>query len=154
MSDTNRKKPRLEGWNYTEKGAYFITVCTKEKKAILCSIYSPAIPGDDPIVKQTTFGEITEEALKKIPGVDKYVIMPNHVHMIIFQEDEVSISSKIRLWKSVITAKCKQTIWQSSFYDHIIRDEKDYQIKWKYIDDNPMKWASDEYYSHTKESCP
>ena len=146
MSDSSRKKPRLEGWNYAKKGAYFITVCTKEKKAILCGIHPPAIPGDDPVIRQTTFGKIAEEALKKIPGIDKYVIMPNHVHMIVFQEDEVSISSKIRLWKTVITAKCKENIWQSSFYDHIIRDEKDYLIKWKYIDDNPMKWASDEYF--------
>ena len=147
MSGTNRKKLRLQDFDYSTNGAFFLTICTKQKQKLLCEIKTPAVEGDAPILTLTPVGTIVAEATEKIPGIDKYVIMPNHVHMIVFQEDGKNIPTKIRLWKSVITAKCGRSIWQDSYYDHVIRNEMDYQIKWKYIDDNPMKWASDEYYT-------
>ena len=65
--------------------------------------------------------------------------------MILFQQDGKSVSGKIQLWKRVIAGKLKQSIWQTSFYDHVIRDEADYLVKWNYIEENPIKWVSDEY---------
>ena len=150
MSGTNRKKLRLQDYDYSTNGAYFLTVCTRQKQKLLCEIQVPVIEGDAPILTLTPVGAIVAAATEKIPGIDKYVIMPNHVHMIVFQEDGKSIPTKIRLWKSVITSKCGMSIWQDSYYDHVIRDEKDYRIKWKYIDDNPMKWASDDYFVDAK----
>ena len=47
-------------------------------------------------------------------------------------------------FKGSVTNQDKKSIWQKGFYDHIIRDEYDYQVKWQYIDDNPIKWAEDE----------
>lgn len=41
---------------------------------------------------------------------------------------------------------CNKEIWQDSYYDHIIRDDNDYLTHWRYIDNNPAKWAEDEYY--------
>ena len=57
----------------------------------------------------------------------------------------------IAAWKSLSTRKCRSAgligkLWQTSFHDHIIRDEHDYLTRWQYIDDNPAKWAEDEYY--------
>ena len=72
--------------------------------------------------------------------------MPNHVHMIVFNEPGESISKKIQSWKVLIGKEVGARIWQRSFYDHLIRDEQDYLIKWKYVDDNPQKWSSDRYY--------
>ena len=91
-------------------------------------------------------GRIVERYTNTIPGIDKYVIMPNHVHMIVFNQDGASISQKIRSWKILISKEIGESIWQRSFYDHVIRDEQDYMIRWKYIDDNPQKWSSDEYF--------
>ena len=151
MSSTNRKRLRLEGYDYRTQGAYYVTVCTANKDKILCDILPPKIDGNDPIIVMSQIGKIVEEAIKRIPGIDKYIVMPNHVHMIIFQTDDRTISSKIQLWKRVITGKIKNSIWQSSFYDHIIRDEADYRIKWKYIDDNPIKWASGDHIDTEQE---
>ena len=147
MSTTNRKKLRLEDYDYKTNGTYFVTVCTSGKKKSLCRIVPANQPENSPCVILTQLGQIVEKAIRGIPGIDKYVIMPNHVHMIIISDQGRELSSIIRLWKSVIARQSKEQIWQKSYYDHVIRDEQDYLIKWKYIDDNPSKWASDEYYS-------
>ena len=73
--------------------------------------------------------------------------MPNHIHMIIHKTDGKPIASDIRSFKVLVTKSIGKSIWQRSFYDHIIRNEADYLIKWKYIDENPAKWADDDYYS-------
>ena len=98
-------------------------------------------------------------AMKKVaacPGIDAYVIMPNHVHMIVRIEPEdgamwastptQSISDRIRSLKTLVSKKIGVSIWQRSFYDHVIRSEKDYLSIRQYIDDNPAGWAEDEYY--------
>ena len=91
-------------------------------------------------------GKIVDEAIRKIPGIDKYVIMPNHVHLILWNQDQGNVATKIKVFKNVVAGKSGRKIWQTSYYDHVIRDDSDFLIKWKYIDDNPAKWASDEYY--------
>ena len=146
MELPKRKKLRLPDYDYSENGAYFITICTKNKAKILCSIQAPANEAEAPEIHLTPLGKTVETAIQKIPGMETYVVMPNHVHMIILNQDHTDISAKVRLFKSVVARKTGMKIWQTSFYDHVIRDESDFQIKWKYIDDNPAKWASDEYY--------
>ena len=83
--------------------------------------------------------------------VDKYVIMPNHIHLIIVIQSgrtqfAPTISRIIKQFKGKITKQVGFCIWQKSFYDHIIRDEKDYLRIWEYIENNPVKWAEDKYY--------
>ena len=100
--------------------------------------------------------------------IDKYVIMPNHIHFILIKNDlieeratarvatTVTVGRIVGAYKSVVANEwlkiCKQSdevmgkIWQRNYYEHVIRDENDYQIKWNYIEDNPIKWAEDEYY--------
>lgn len=50
-------------------------------------------------------------------------------------------------FKRAVSMKIGKSIWQKSYYDHVIRDEYDYQIKWQYIDDNPAKWSKDKMYN-------
>ena len=79
--------------------------------------------------------------------------MPNHIHMIIsinaFDGRMVSAPTIIGSLKRYVSKKIGNSIWQKSFYDHIIRDEEDYMLHVQYIDENPKKWlmGKDEYYS-------
>lgn len=80
--------------------------------------------------------------------VDKYQIMPNHIHLIIFIYEDSNgrtqfaptISRIIKQFKGSITKQIGFSIWQKSFYDRIIRNEKEYQEVWNYIHNNPLKY--------------
>ncbi|MBR3751688.1 MAG: transposase [Ruminiclostridium sp.] len=149
-----RKLLRLEGYDYASRGAYFITVCTEGKRSILGSV----VGGDDhigPCVALTQYGRIVEKYLCRIPGVTEYIIMPNHVHMIVVVQPEESgpmrasaptISQHIRAFKGLATKEAGVSLWQRSFYDHVIRDEDDYLRIVEYILENPAKWMEDRYY--------
>lgn len=94
--------------------------------------------------------------------ISKYVIMPNHIHMLIELPKRAgaspapTLSQVVGAYKSLVSNQwlqiCKRkqiqmgTIWQRSFHDHIIRNEQDYLTKWNYIDTNPYRWSDDEYY--------
>ena len=156
----NRKQNRLAGFDYSQPGAYFITVCTKDRKCLLSTI----VGGDAhiaPYAALTPTGAVVEKYLLTIPGIDRYVIMPNHVHMILrisaatpgagpMWSDapaEARVPSLIRSWKTLVSKELGFGIWQKSYYDHVIRDELDYITKAQYIDNNPTKWLEDKYYS-------
>ncbi len=93
--------------------------------------------------------------------LEKYIIMPNHIHLIILIDSfgtgnpSPTVSSIIAWLKYNITRDINYTshspgnkVFQRSFYDHVIRDYDDFLIKWQYIDNNPKKWllGKDEYY--------
>lgn len=67
--------------------------------------------------------------------------------IIIDKETDLTISRIIKQYKEWITKIIKKSIWQKSYYDHIIRNEKDYYRIWKYIDENVLKWSLDKYYN-------
>ena len=157
---SERKHNRLTDYDYGQPGAYFITVCTKDRKCLLSTI----VGGDAhiaPCVRLTYAGIVAEKYLRSIPGIAEYVIMPNHVHMILHISAKetlqgpmwasaptaASIPSLIRSWKTLTSKELGQSIWQRSYYDHVIRDEQDYLIKVRYIEENPAKWRNDSYYS-------
>ena len=142
----SRKCPRLEGYDYSQKNVVFATICVMNRRKLLGEIYLAETEGEPSRMELSIAGKIVEKYTETIPGIDKYVIMPNHVHLIVINRDGESISQKIRSWKILISKEIGEKIWQRSFYDHVIRDERDYLIKWKYIDDNPARWASDEYF--------
>ena len=147
-NNKTRKNPRLKEFDYATCGYYFITICTKEKKHFLGEIRSSKM-------NLNRVGKLAESALQCIPEVyenieiDKYVVMPNHIHMIIIirNKTNVTISRIIKQYKETITKKAEVKIWQRSYYDHIIRDEKDYFRIWQYIDENILKWSLDKYYN-------
>lgn len=162
MELQTRKSNRLENYDYSQNGAYFITICTKNRKEILSKIQTTNVGNavlGVPYVELTEFGQITEKIILQMQDyydymkIDKYIIMPNHIHLIIRIGIDVvprtahpTISRFIGLMKRYINQKIGKNIWQKSFYDHIIRDDKDYQTKWQYIDENPIKWIEDELY--------
>lgn len=157
----SRKAYRLQGFDYSSNGAYFITICTKNKEHILSHITVGTTIGRPPVVSLTETGLIVDDAIKQIPKrydgvfVDNYVIMPNHIHLIISINRGDSgrpmvvptISRVIQQMKGYATKCAGRPIWQEKAYDHIIRNEEDYYIHLKYIDENPAKWllGEDEY---------
>ncbi len=172
----SRKKLRLAGYEYSQPGAYFVTVCTKDRKCILGHVRPTDCVGADAHIGPLMHGEITESNaeidlsragkivetyIKSIPGIDWYVVMPNHVHMILRISAEkdgdgstwedapiyANISQLMRSWKILVTKELGKSIWQRSFYDHVIRGEKDYIEIVEYIQNNPAKWIEDDYYT-------
>ena len=111
-----------------------------------------------PYTELSEYGQIVEQYLRRIPGMDQFVIMPNHIHMIISIDPENGsmwastptkpLSSLIRSSKTLTSKAANTSLWQRSYYDHIIRNEADYLRIWQYIDQNPARWAEDEYYQH------
>ncbi len=155
-----RKLTRLKGYDYSADGHYFITICTAEKQKIFGTIVGQGLAPAE--IKLSALGKIADQQLKDIPKrftnitVDKYVIMPNHIHAIIRIEKAAgaspcpTLSDVVCAYKSLTTKNCKkyfnESIWQKSFYDHIIRDERDYLRIAEYIENNPAKWMEDKYY--------
>lgn len=158
-----RKCNRLTGFNYSSNGTYFITICTQDRKCVLSSIVGQGLAPAE--TKLSKYGQIAEEQLLLLESryqmieINKYVIMPNHIHIIISLNNNSAgaspcptISAIICAYKSLTTISCKkvgfsnQKLFQNSFYDHIIRDEDDYLTKARYIEENPAKWSEDKYY--------
>jgi putative transposase len=162
-----RKSTRLKEYDYSQFGFYFITICLKERK----EFFSKVIDGK---IILTEFGKIVEDILIELPKyynieIDSYIIMPDHIHIIIVVDNdptrEKNISTKIKTlsdvigkFKSYSTKRIRTQLkgtqdfnWQKSFYDRIIRSEKElYQIR-KYIEENPLRWEIEKHYSENLE---
>ena len=138
----HRKTPRLSGYDYSNKGAYFITICVKERVEILGEVLQH---GDERKMQLSEYGLVIEKYLSQIKGIDAYVIMPNHIHMIIFinNQNEQPITRRIATFKTLVTKELGFAIFQRSFHDHIIRNEQEYLHIVNYIVDNPQKWTQD-----------
>ena len=151
-----RKHIRLKEYDYSQNGYYFITICTAEKRKILCDI-SVGANCVRPKITISEIGKLVEENIGILNDtyetvkVDKYVIMPNHIHLIVVIQGgrtqfAPTVSRIIKQFKGKVTKQVGFCIWQKSFYDHIIRDEKDYLRILEYIENNPGKWTEDKYY--------
>ena len=150
-----RKRNRLENYDYSQPGYYYVTVCTEGRKPILAQVTKSDEARAAEVILQRA-GLLTDEAIQAIPSVysgvtvEKYVIMPNHFHMLLaFAETEQnlpSLSTIIQQTKRRVSMKFGSSIWQTHYYDRVIRNEADFQAVWKYIDDNPTKWSLDQYY--------
>ncbi len=220
MALPQRKPTRMKGYDYSQNGAYFVTICTHNRRHLFASVQndftdSPTIVNDldrpitfgnnvdhsltvgngldrsapiennlDPsfivgngldrsAILLNAFGKIAESELRNIPKhfsevlVDHYVVMPNHIHAILFIGDNdcdaeqsrpaersrpfPTVSTVVGLYKSgtarlIHAIAPQQDVWQKSFYDHIIRNEQDYAEIWNYIDTNPIRWTQDRFY--------
>ena len=143
MDLQSRKKNRLENFDYNQNGEYFITICVKNRKRILCDIV-----GDDAHIVPKKYGVIVEKYIRNVPEIEKYVIMPDHVHLIIKIENGTmwassptnKVANIVRSLKVLTTKEIGKPIFQRSYYDHIIRNQNDYNEIWEYIENNPKKW--------------
>ena len=162
MELPNRKTVRLKDYDYSTPGYYFVTLCTKEKKKLLCDIVGTGVL-DGPQVRFTAHGEIARKHLEEMANfyrdvkLEKYVIMPNHIHLLlhVYGVDgpsgrPVPTNSAISKFVGTLKRFCNReygvNIWQARSHDHIVRGEKDYLKIWAYIDHNPAKWADDCFY--------
>ena len=148
----NRKHPRLATIDYSTPNYYFITICTHNKK---CIFGKPDQLND--------FGNIALQALTDIPHhfpnvtVDKAIVMPNHIHaIIVLSNHQTNLSTVVGLYKSSVSKQIhsiapNEIIWQSSFHDHVIRNQRNYKQIWTYIDENPSKWEDDCFYIYESD---
>jgi len=161
-----RKHPRLENYDYSSNGAYFVTICTHNRRCILSRVVGRGLaPAETGEIQYTLFGEIAKRQLLFLEerylflSVDHYVIMPNHIHAILTLKGETAGASPrptimdiVCVYKSLTTRECKKNgllgkLFQTSFYEHIIRCQDDYDEIRKYIHENPMRWNYDELYT-------
>ena len=158
-----RKSPRLKSFDYSTTGAYFITICTQNRKNILSTIVGEG----SPLPKLSHYGEIADLWIQKLPekyheiSVDCYVIMPNHIHLLlsVMKDDgrgnpSPTVDTAMGWLKYQITKEINklrgtpgEKLLQRSFFDHIIRNQDDYYEIYKYIYENPMRWKLDRFYA-------
>jgi REP element-mobilizing transposase RayT len=149
-----RKNIRLQGYDYSSAGCYFITICVKDGHEIL---WQPDVGARNARPLSDT-GNIVKTAIENIPKIyesvfiDNFVIMPNHIHMIVRIENSgralraPTVSTVVNQFKGYVTKQIGFSMWQKLFHDRIIRNEEEYQNKWRYIDENPARWTEDEFY--------
>ena len=147
-----RKTTRIPSFDYSRDHYYFVTICTHDKKCLFGSIK-----------EHSCYGKIAADSILEIEShfdgvaVDKFVVMPNHVHIIIrigCKEglgQNPNLNNIIGLYKSGVSRRIHaydpfEQVWQRSFHDHVIRGQKDYEKIWNYIDTNPMRWDKDCFY--------
>ena len=168
----NRKTPRLKDFDYNSAGMYFITICTKDRKPILSNVGAGVL--DCPQIELTRIGEIVDKYINQLDSfyeymsVESYVIMPNHIHILLWikanaedvgqsgtpvptrSERSNSLCSQfVSTLKRFANKEYGENIWQARFYDHIIRNQRDYEEHMKYIYENPIRWNIDELYTKT-----
>ncbi|MBA4383096.1 MAG: transposase [Anaerolinea sp.] len=170
----HRRSIRLVGYDYASEGGYFITIVTHNRICLFGSV-------KDDEMRLNDFGRIVKKewfnTAKLRPNIelleDEFVVMPNHVHGIIWINDDFgrgslqrtptveqfqkpvtnSIPTIVRLFKSTITKQINilrhtpnEPVWQRNYYEHIIYSEKDYENIANYIESNPLAWQTDKEY--------
>lgn len=161
-----RKHPRLDNYDYSSAGAYFVTICAQNRRCVLSRIVGRGLaPAEASDIEYTSFGKIAEQQLLSLKdryaylSVDQYVIMPNHIHVVLILESEAAgasprptITDIVCAYKSLTTRECKKNgfdgkLFQTSFYEHIIRGRENYEKIVKYIYENQVRWYYDELYT-------
>ena len=168
-----RKPNRLCEYDYSTNGAYFITICTQDRRKILSAIVGDGSPVPKPC------GIIAEKLIAEIPekyptvSVDKFVIMPDHIHILLrfdchsgtgdpsptvdcrsgTGDPSPTLGNVIGWYKYQVTKQVNlqsnnksERVFQRSYYDHVIRNQQDYLKIWEYMDNNPKKWELDCFY--------
>jgi putative transposase len=143
---------RLANFDYSEHGAYFVTICTQNRVGLFGSIV-----GDE--MRSNAAGAMIEHWWAKLPGkfshveIDEFVVMPNHAHGLLFTP-----LSRIVQWFKTMTTNAyfagvrsggltpvTGKLWQRGYYDHIVRRDEELNDIRRYIIDNPRKWSEDEH---------
>ncbi len=156
MERQDRKPNRLGSWDYGEVGCYFVTLCTQRRQALF-QMENPIVGNGLCAVPNQIIHKWVVETQKKFENIkiDKYVIMPDHLHLIVTIKERHtgrSLPDVMRFLKTMTTNEyirgVKQgqlppfdgKLWQKSYYDHVIRNQQDYNEVWEYIENNPAKW--------------
>ena len=159
MELPKRKQNRLTEYDYSTPNAYFITICTRERKNLFW-IDAGARVECPTCVPLTELGRIVRQSIDEISNhypaisVEHAVIMPNHIHLLLQIHADAdgrpmaapTISTVVNQTKGSISKKAGFSVWQKGFHDHVIRGEQDYRDVWNYIEGNPAGWAEDELF--------
>ena len=179
---------RMETQNYSENYTYFLTILCKNRSHLLGQTDDIPVVGRECVrdgvldvppldnsenlqakIKLSDIGKIVDNKLCEISkksdsvDIDKYVIMPNHIHVLLSvkQTDGTSrtpsltrcsrqnevIPRFVSYLKRSTNKEAGIEIWHRSYYDHVIRDAADYLARLKYIERNPIRWFTDKYYT-------
>lgn len=196
----NRKSPRKKDYDYTLSGAYFVTICTYERQLIFGDIV-------DSEMQHTSLGQIAHNCWHTSPDhfpdveIDCFVVMPNHVHVIVINHDQDtndekypnlndnvgnryacslqdnksntpeptrgifkngrfippgvksgSLGAMVGSYESTVTKIANRTLsdppsklWQRFYHDHIIRNEREFNMIRQYVHANPARWDADRF---------
>jgi len=163
-----RKQIRLKNYDYSLNGYYFITVCSNDRKNIFGEykyVGAALVPARNNI-KLSKIGQIINNQWNDIPNqyrnveLDEYIIMPNHIHGILIVNNRAQTSGAPTISKIIRSFKSKSSIeylnhikqnntyisvniWQRSFYDHVVRNERSLNAIKEYIANNPENWEND-----------
>lgn len=155
-----RKKNRMEKYDYARAGKYFVTICVSNRVQLLWE----DVDEYGEYWELSKYGHIVECGIQRVGqiyktvSIDKFCVMPDHIHAIISIEknmcrgeqcspdgrdlpenESVNLSRVIKQMKGIITKEIGFSIWQKSYYDHVIRNEIEYARIWQYIEENPIK---------------
>jgi putative transposase len=164
-----RKSPRLKDYDYSQSGAYFITICTHQRQHLFGTVA-------DEKTHLSSLGELAlwhwDDLINHFPHIvlDAFVVMPNHIHGIIFVLDtpptdgidavptvqkpskRPTLGTLVGTYKAAVSRNVRQKlqltapIWQGRYHDHIIRSEERLNFIRQYVELNPAKWAEDRYF--------
>ena len=150
----NRRSIRLRDYDYSTPAAYYITICSHDRRCIFGEI-------EDGQLLPSRYGQIALAIWAGLPQrwppvqLDRYVLMPNHLHVILLFPDAArtlpSLGTVVNWYKRAVTVEVRRTeptltLWQRGYYDHVVRDERDMDRIREYIELNPGRWEDDEYY--------
>ncbi len=168
----SRRSVRLPGFDYSKVGMYFLTICAAERRSIFGEIRgNDATLGPIGRVVQTCWIEIPKHF--PTVKIETYVVMPNHIHGILTIQSEwpdanrqektapavesfgrptpKSIPTIVRSFKSAASKRVRESglaggesIWQRGYYEHVLRNTREYVEATNYILQNPARWANDE----------
>ena len=134
---------RLSDFDYTTNRAYHITICAYQKHELFGEIKNGKIHLNE-------LGEIVEQEIKKQEQVYEflivanYVVMPNHIHMLLkIRNSNKSLATIISQFKGIVTKRNKFNPWQDNYHDNIVRNADAFENISKYIDDNVRNWEID-----------
>lgn len=164
MELPKRKPNRLQEYDYSTPNGYFITICTQNRRNLFWKNVG-AITDRPENVPLTNLGMLARQSIEDIPryypvvSVDHFVIMPNHIHLLLQIHTDndgrsmiaPTISTVVRLMKGAVSKQAGFSVWQKGFYDHVVRSQRDYLDIWNYIEGNPSKWEEDKLYNAEKE---
>lgn len=156
MEFRDRKHPRLKNYDYSLPGYYYVTIHNEKGAPSLSTIRQDSALSKA-VVRLTTYGKIAQQQLFALEKryvyvkIDQYVIMPTHIHAIIVltpgEGPRPTLMDIIRAYKSLTTRVCNERfapegrkLFQTSFYESVLRNEQAYRECWQYIEENPAKW--------------
>ena len=146
----NRKRQRLQAYDYAQPGMYFVTICSDGKRPLFGSMR-------DLEIVPSSIGQSVIDNWHALPkrfshiDLDAFVLMPNHLHgLVLLKARGPSLSVVIATFKNLVTREARlhgssppSAIWQRGFYDRIVRNDADLARIQEYIAANPARWEFD-----------